>query len=256
MKRLLLAAAAAVPFLAAEPAKAQGALETTQLLSWAKQAKDMVDQMTEAQRRYRQLVMTYNAIAHSTDLSGVANALGGVSRTYVPEASSTVQMLGSASRLFGTAGAMMEGDRLYQGLPQAGAFARTGQRWLEEMERRERATANAKALAEAGMMDAQERVVQLEAAKARLEAAQDGTEVAAVQGLIQVAQANMALHDQQMRAMQFALASEERVERQRAEQNMREHSETHMRSTEWALGALGSGGVGSGTATASAGAGW
>lgn len=262
MKRALFAAIAAFAFVPNE-GRAQAIVNDPlhmllQEKSWLVQAQQMATTINDGVRRYNQLLRTYNAIAHSTDLGGVASALGGVSRTYMPEAAGTLDMVGRGARMFRNARGIVDADRFYSATVRAGAFARQSEQWLAEMERRENVTGNAKALAQAGMEDAQERIVQLEAAKARLEAAQDGTEVAAVQGLIQTAQANMALHDQQVRHMQFILAAEERTERQRAEQAQKESTGAMIEDTQWAVDALGGGSFGSGQdAIASAGpAGW
>jgi hypothetical protein len=227
MRRLLLAGAAALA-LAPVPSGAQYALESTQLLSWAQQATDMMRQIQQMQAQLRQLEMTYNAIAHATDLGGIAGALGGVSRTYFPEAS---QALGMVSRL--SSG----------GLPtlwgEAGRFAAANQRyrspvtddWQREMDRREAVTANAQAVAAAGIADAEDRIAKLELLRGRLEAAQDGTEVAAVNGLIAVERQNLAAHSANLQNIALMLAAEDRVERQRVEQGQRLSAEALMERT-------------------------
>ncbi|TCZ61131.1 type IV secretion system protein [Roseicella aquatilis] len=227
MRPLLLAGAAALA-LAPVPSPAQYALEATQRLSWVQQATDMVRQIQQMQAQLRQLEATYNAIAHATDLGGIAGALGGVSRTYFPEAS---QALGMVSRL--SAG----------GLPalwgEAGRFAAANRRyrspndddWQREMDRREAVTANAQAVAAAGMTDTGDRIAQLELLRGRLEAAQDGTEVAAVNGLIAVERQNLAAHSTNLQNIALMLAAEDRVERQRVEQGQRLSAEALLERT-------------------------
>lgn len=194
--------------------------ESTQIAVWLKQAADMAKQLQAAQQRYRMLVSTYNAISHATDINGVVNALGGVTRTYIPQASETLGLFGSVTRMFGNSQRHMEADRLFS-YEMSGLLDR-GSRWMGrqagEMERRERVTANVRALAEAGMYDAQQRINELEAAEARIRASRDGTETAAVQAALQSVQMNMQAHQMQIQNMQMLLLAENRVDQQRAEQ--------------------------------------
>jgi hypothetical protein len=169
--------------------------------------------IAEAVRQYQMLERTYNAIAHSTDLSGMANALGGVSRTWMPEAGPTLDAMRGVGQLVYQADRLRTGNRLY--IPPI------MDEWAREMERRENVTANAQALAAAGMEDAQDRIARLGLLQGRLEAAQDGTEVAAVNGLLLVEQQNLAAHRAQIEQARLVLAAEERVERQRTEQRWR-----------------------------------
>src|SRR3954462_13354253 len=115
--------------------EAQGVME---LARW-------VEQIAAMKRQYDQLVYTYNALSHATDLSGVASALGGITRTYMPEASAIPDLMADAGYLWGRAGQFNEGDAYYT----SGMI----DRWSTEMARRQGVTSNAKAMAAASMTD-------------------------------------------------------------------------------------------------------
>lgn len=221
MKRFLLAASSALALAAAQPAQAQ--LTVIDPAHITQTIAESAKQIVEAQRQYQQLVMTYEAIAHQTDLSSVAALLGGMSRTFMPGAGEVPGLLGGQAGTWGQAQAMLERNRYFD----------VGQEdpWGREMQRRERATANAQALAAAGLEDAQQRVEALEGLRARLEAAENGTELAAVQGAIAVEQQNLAAHRAQIEQTRLLLAAEDRVERQRAEQQRKESAQMLLEST-------------------------
>lgn len=208
MKRHLLAAVAALPLLPGAAA-AQGiptydnAAFIRQGIVWLQQARDMKSQ-------YDQLVSTYNALAHATDVQGVAAALGGPVRTYMPEAGQVTDLLAGSGSLWGTANRLLN----------MGRFADVGQDtpWAREMQRRELVTANVRAIAAAGLESAQQSVAGLTSLLDRIGASQDVTEVSAVGGALQVESQNIAHHRAQLDQVRLMLETEERTERQRAEQ--------------------------------------
>lgn len=240
--RALMLFGVAILALAASPARAQvpvtdvGHIAVSKL-SWAKQALDMVNQLRQLQQQYMMLTRTYNAIAHATDVGGIASALGGVSRTYLPEASETLALVGQGSRLLSGAGGYRSADTLF--LPQAQSGLRQTERWLTEMERRQNATANAKAIAESGLADMQQRMGQLSAAQARVSASRDGTETAAVAALISTSRANLDAHNASIANLRLALHAEDRAERQRAEQMEAQGAADWGADTQWAADSLG-----------------
>lgn len=247
--RIALLAGIAAVTLATSPASAQLAVicptcasEVGQMASWAKQASDMVAQINQLRSQYMMLTYTYNAIAHATDVGGIAAALGGVTRTYLPDAAGTMAMVGQGSRLFGNAGGYQGADRVFNAIPSIASTSASVERWTAEMERREIATANAKAIAEAGLADMQERMAQLAAAEARVAAAQDGTEVAAVGALINTSRANLAAHSASVASIRLALHAEDRAERQRGEQMEAQGAAQWSENSRWAVDALGGGG--------------
>ena len=208
MKRHLLAAVAALPLLSGA-ASAQGiptydnAAFIRQGIVWLQQARDMKFQAD-------QLVATYNVLSHATDVSQVAAALGGPVRTYMPEAGQVTDLLAGSGSMWGTANRLLN----------MGRFADVGQDtpWAREMQRRETVTANARAIAQAGLESAQTSVTSLTSLIDRITGAQDVTEVSAVGGALQVESQNIAHHRAQIDQVRLMLATEERTERQRDEQ--------------------------------------
>lgn len=259
MKRLLLAAAvfAAVPL--GKPAAQLAVIDPAHIAAnganWAQQVRDMLAQLRELRRHYVMLEGTYNSLSGARDVSGVASALGGVTRQWVPEASEALSMIGSAGRLFGNAGGIMTADRLYQAERLSGSFAQMDEVWHAMHERALIVTANAKAFAEEGLRDLQGRTLELASAQARLSAARDVNDVNAVQGLLQAQAMNVAMHGQKLQTFALTLASEDRVERQRGEQRARMSAEEGIRDTQWAADSLGAFGGGP-LAAADANSGW
>lgn len=208
MKRTLLAAAAALPLLSGA-ASAQGiptydnAAFIRQGLVWMQQARDMKAQ-------YDQIVRTYEALAHATDVSQVASALGGPVRTYMPEAAQITDLLAGSGSLWGVASRLLN----------MGRYADVGQDtpWAREMQRRELVTANVRAIASAGLESAQQSVAGLASLLDRIGGSQDVTEVSAVGGALQVESQNIAHHRAQLDQVRLMLETEERTERQRDEQ--------------------------------------
>lgn len=251
MKKQTLMAACLICFCPTAPNElhAQGvpvidvANITQSAAAWAKDAAAAIERLNTLRMQYNMLVSTYSAISHVTDISSLTSALGGVTRTYVPEASETLQILGSASRIFGSGGRHMSTDQLFS-YSTAGSLRSAGQ-WFDrqsgEMLRRETVTSNAKALAESGMQDAQGRITELAAAQVRIGAARDVTEVAAVQAALTASQMNIDIHKAQIDNMRLALEAENRVERQRAEQMQVMGAAQWADSTQASVDSLGSG---------------
>lgn len=213
MRRLLLTTTILAPVLLSGGAvRAQGVpvYDNASNLARIAEAGRAIQQ---AIQEYRMLEQTYNSIAHATDVGGIAGALGGVSRTFMPQAGAIPGLMNGAGGRYGNAGQYLEQDRLYA---PAEADA-----WSEEMERRETVTANAKALAEAGLEDAQERVEQLQAAQGEIAAQEDGTANAATGNLIATSQLNLQAHQIQLDQIRTMLAADDRVTAQRQEQKVR-----------------------------------
>lgn len=86
-------------------------------------------------------------------------------------------------------------------------------------------TANAQVLAAESMAEADQRLANLAVLRARLEVAQDGTEVAAVNGLIAIEQQNLAIHQARFQNIQAMVTADNRVTEQRLEQRQRRSAE-------------------------------
>ncbi|NOG73588.1 MULTISPECIES: type IV secretion system protein [Roseicella] len=225
MRRKLLIATTALTLCAVLPARAFDIVHDP--ASNATRIVEAARAISEAIRQYQMLERTYNAVAHATDLQGLAQALGPVTRTYMPEAGSALESMRGVGQLWGQAQRLRTGNRIY--MPPV------LDEWANEMERRENATANAQAIAAAGMEDAQDRISRLSAMQLRLETAQDGTEVAAVNGQILVEQQNLAAHRAQIEQAHLVLAAEDRVAQQRSEQRWRRDVDDWAAKTEGAL---------------------
>ena len=221
-RRALLAGAAALPLLSGA-ASAQGypVYDNLALLKqvavWLQQARDMKAQ-------FEQLQMTYAALSHATDVQGVAAALGGPVRTYMPQAGVVTDLLAGSGSVWGTANRLL-------GL---GRYADVGQEtpWAREMQRRELVTANARAIAQAGLESAQTSIAGLTSLLDRLTGSQDVTEVSAVNGALEVENQNIAHHKAQLDQVRLMLATEDRTERQRAEQMRYESARELFESTQ------------------------
>lgn len=231
MKRILLAGVAALSLgVVAGPARAQWAVydaksDLSRTLEAVKSLQQAYQQYQMLQAQYRQLEATYNRIAHATGLGDIAGALGGMSRSYLPYGSEIGSALsiaqggayGNVGSMLGSARSFLSSNRLYQSPVQDS--------WAREQERREGVTANYQALAQESMYEADQRLANLSLLQARLEAAQDGTEVAAVQGLIAVEQQNLQIHQARFANLQAMADADRRVTEQRQEQLQRQQAE-------------------------------
>jgi hypothetical protein len=201
-------------------------LEAQGVMSLANQARELaqwVQQIAAMKQQYDQLVSTYNALAHVTDLSSAAYALGGLTRNYMPEANAIPDLMTDVANLWGRAGYFNSYDLYYA--------SNVIDKWGTEMERRRAVTSNAKAMAAAGALDAQDHVTKLAILQARLEAARDVTEVSAVNGLIALEQQNLDTHRAQIENVRLLLASDDRVSQQREEQMQRESADMLLQAT-------------------------
>jgi type IV secretion system protein VirB5 len=208
MRRVLLGGIAALALHAA-PVGAAG-LPVFDATSNTSRVIEAARALQQAIQQYQQLQRTYQAIAHATDVSGVASALGGSVRTYMPEAGSMVGLLSGAGSTYGAADAL-RGIARYADVGEDTPFGK-------EMQRRELVTANAKAIAQAGMESSQDSITNLTSLLDRVSAAKDGTEVEAVGAAIAVENQNIGHHQAQIEQVRLMLESENRVEQQRADQ--------------------------------------
>lgn len=239
MRALLLAGAAALAVCAAAPnaARAQFIVQdpvnliqnTITATTSVKTLAEAVAAVQQLRRTYALLDQTYNAIAHTTDLQGAARLLGGVSRWALPPGSEIPGLLTAlGDGQWGRAAELAAGGQVYR-TPEPDEYQR-------EMDRRERVTANVQAIALAMSEDTEARAAGLEALQARLEAARDGTEVTAVNGLIAVERQNLEAHRASLESARVMLAADDRVSAQRREQMWRRDLDEHLDRTRAALG--------------------
>lgn len=229
MKRVLFATIALAAL--AHPAAAQipvtdGASITARALEAARSLRQGLQQLQQMQMQYQQAVSTYNAIAHATDLGGIASALGGVSRSYLPPGSTITEGLSAVQGgIYGGVPGALSGAERFLGSNQVYATPGTPDAWQIEQNRRAMVTANAQALAAESMAEADQRLANLAILRARLEAAKDGTEVAAVNGLIAIEQQNLAVHQARFQNIQAMVVADNRVMEQRLEQRQRQSAD-------------------------------
>ena len=172
-----------------------------------------LEQIAQLRAQYDQLVRTYDAIAHPTSIGGIAGAVGGLSRRVLPPAAQVPDMLAGRGGEWGQAGAMLNADRLYAPAER--------DEWAREMERRERVTANAKAMAQAAIEEAEAEIASLDALRGEVEAAPDGTAGVAVGNGLALARQRLDASRLQLEQIRLMLAAEDRVTVQRGEQAWR-----------------------------------
>ena len=224
--RPAILAAAALGALCAAPARAQLIVnDPAHIIEMTLQWKAQFEAMD---RELRQHIRTYDAIAHPTSVGGVIGAIRGASRNLMPGRGEMGGLMNGQGGEWGAAGGRLMEDRVYAPAER--------DEWAVEMERRERVTANAKAIAEAAIEDAQDHLDALEDINAEIEAQPDGTAVAAQAAAIQIAQQRLATHRTQAEQARLMLAAEERVARQRSEQMWRRDVDEHIEKTRGALG--------------------
>ena len=227
MKKLLLATVMAASIsTASAPAHAfeivyDPSLWMQNVIQYVKEGAHWVEQIGWYKRQYDVADRTWNAVSHVTDLRSAAGALGGLTRNFMPEANAIPQLMGDVSTLWGSAGSYNAHDLYYQ----SRILNKWGDRWTDEMERKMVVTSNAKAMAEASSLSYEQSLYNLDVLQARLSAAKDVTEVAAVNGLISLEAQNLQVHQAQAQNVALLLAADDRVTQQREEQIQRESAD-------------------------------
>lgn len=227
ISRAILLAATFGPALAS-PATAQiPVIDAGNLAQTTLTATRALQQIEQLRSHYDQLVRTYNAVAHSTSIGGVAGAVGGLSRLVIPPASQVPAMMAGRGGMWGQAEAMLNADRLY---------APSGRdEWAREMERRERVTANAKAMAQAGLEDAEAELRTLDGLQVEVEAAPDGTAGIAIGNGLMLTRQRLDASRLQLEQIRLMLAADDRVTTQRGEQAWRRDVDEFAEKTRPAL---------------------
>jgi conjugal transfer/entry exclusion protein len=228
MTRTRTALALALTVAVAAPAAAQLAvIDGANLAQTTVTAARALQQIEQLRQQYDQLVRTYDAIAHPTSIGGVAGAVRGLSRTIMPPATQVPDMMAGRGGEWGQAGSMLNADRLYAPAER--------DEWAREMERRERVTANAKAMAQAAIEDAEQEIGSLDAMRGEVEAAPDGTAGVAVGNGLSLARQRLDASRLQLEQIRLMLAADDRVTTQRGEQAWRRDVDDWMTRTRPAL---------------------
>jgi hypothetical protein len=199
-------------------AHAQFAQESTQLLSWAKQVKDMGSQLQQLYQNYQMAQNTWNSLHNARDVSSMLSAVGSPVRRFLPEAGDLISTGTNGARLVQGAGSIRSANQLFSAIPQATRSAEVGATWLDEMNRRETTTANVQATADMALQDIQNRMANLSAMQARIAVSPDAKDIADVSANIEVEKQNLALHSASLQALQLKLAVADRAETTRREQ--------------------------------------
>jgi hypothetical protein len=216
MRKFLLASVAVMALI--RPAYALDIVfDPVQETQGIQELAQWVEQIAWMKQQYDQLVLTYNALAHATNLGGIAGALGGLTRNFMPEANVIPELMRDGNNLWGSASYFNSSDLYY--------VSNLMDKWSIEMERRRGVTSNAKAMAEASTLNAEDHLLKLDVLRSRLESAVDITEVSAINGLIALEQQNLDVHRTQSQNVSLLLAAEERVTVQRDEQMQRESAD-------------------------------
>lgn len=230
MKRALLAGAAALALSAwsAAPAKAQ--LTTLcvncsdEVMDVARQAENMIQWGYQLRGMAAQLA----ALAHTTSVQGAAGIAGGLARQVVPLSGRMSALMNGRNGTWGTADARMAEDKVY--------FADDGTEMDEEMKRRARVSANAKAQAEAVYADIDAQIDELDASRAAVEGAEDVTAVSALAAGVALAKHRLDASRGQLEQVRLMLAADDRVTAQRYEQMWRRDTDDFLAKTSSALG--------------------
>ena len=235
MRRYLLLAACA-PLALAHPAMSQGlpvydnANVIQRGLQHGETLRQWASQVREMERHYRQLQATYQSVAHVNSVGGLAHVLG------VPGVRSPMP---SATSLGGIASGL---DRA----ADAGRFVRrnthfdpTGNDWAaREMRRRSVAVANIQSVIERNVVAAEQRLRGITELQTEIDGQPDIQASAALGNRIQAERLALQNHQSAQQDLLALQAAQQRVDEQRLVEKGREDAEEHVRSTDWAWGAL------------------
>lgn len=224
MIRRLVLAVACLPALAGPAAAQCGncAQETTQLASWAAQARSVGQQIQQATMTLQQLQATYAAFTGVRDLGSAMSALGMVGiQNPLPISPYAVQGLisgsGGMSGIGGNLGSLFTGSYASNSV-----YTPTGTDWrATEMVRNAASLAGIQALAQRGYQAASDRLTQLAGLQARQSIASDPKEVQDLQLAVARVQADAASQQQQIQSLAMMTQIQERVMQQRDAEHRR-----------------------------------
>ncbi len=235
MKRILLAGASALALatpvvLSPRPAQAifctnceqevgAGLRQVETIARW----KSQLDGMNQ---QYRQLRATFDAIAHTNSVQGLASSLGRLSNT-VPGAGQLQGLTRGAGSVAGAA-AQLQGNRV---------FAPTGNDFsAQELRRRAQGVANIQAVALQQMRASEERIGGIDQLLGEIDGQPDLQASAALGNRIASEQAFLAAQQQQLAQLQVLQRTQEQSDAIRAEERGRRDAEAWEARTEWAWG--------------------
>lgn len=224
MKRILLAGASALVLAVAAPSAGHAQIPVTDAAHIAKSAaqhlatiQQWTSQLRGMEQQYNQLRSTYEAIAHTNSVQGLASNLGRLSNT-VPGAA---QILGITRGVGGIADAasILQGNRV---------FSATGGDWsATELNRRAQGLANIQAVAYQQMQASEQRLAGLQELMDEVDAQPDMQASAALGNRIAAEQTFLSAQQQQLTQLQILQRSQEQVDMLRAEERQRQSAEQY-----------------------------
>lgn len=182
-----------------------------------KRAAEVVKQIGLLRDQYTQAVRTYETLRHPNRVLGIAKGMLDQQMRSPGSAPGNIPGLSFGSQL--GEGARRFLDRNRQAEIQGDDFA------AQEMRRREQATANIQAEAQAGIERAEERIAHLDELQASIEGQEDITAIAAVEARLSSEKLFLQNEANNIARLQLVQATAGRVDAQRAEQNARVQAE-------------------------------
>lgn len=234
MKRTLLASVACLSLSLAVPAHAQMptidmASIKARALEAGKSLGQMVEQYNVMKQQYGQLVSTYNTLSHPNEVMQIAKGLAQQQMRSPGSTPGGIPGLSFGSQLSAGASRFLNQNRY--ATTQGDDFS------AQEMRRREQATANIQAEAQAGLDRADERIAHLDELQRSIQDQPDVTAVAAVEARIQSEGLYLQNEGNNVARLQLIQQTALRVDQQRAEQaGRREAEEWHERAAAQAFG--------------------
>lgn len=220
MKHVLFASAVCIGVGFAVPARAIVCSNCTQeggeVIREFKRAAEVVKQIDLLRDQYRQAVRTYETLRHPNQVLGIARGMLDQQMRSPGSAPANIPGLGFGSHVGNGARRFLDQNRA---APVEGDdFA------AQEMRRREQATANVQAEAQAGMERAEERIAHLDELQQSIEGQEDITAIAAVEARLSSEKLFLQNEANNVARLQLVQATADRVDRQRVEQNDRKEA--------------------------------
>jgi conjugal transfer/entry exclusion protein len=217
MQRTLLAGAAALALALAAPGMAQAQIPVTDALAnsqLAQQVGHALASLRQLEMQYQQLQSTYNSIAHTNSVSGLASRLG-----------STANGLGASEMGSALSGAgSIAGSAQY--MTNMRGFSSTGSDWsAQEMARKAQRLGNIQAVAMQQMRVSEQRIAGLRELMSEADGQPDIQASAALNNRIQAEHALLTAQQQQLAQLQMIARSEEQADMLRAEDAQRQSAE-------------------------------
>ena len=235
MKRVLLASAVVACFgpVSTRPAWALACTnctqEGTEIFREFARAQQVIAQIGVLKDQYGQLQRTYNVLSHPNQVLGIARGMLEQQMRSPGSTPGNIPGLSFGSQLSAGANRFLNQNRYHA--PRGDDFA------AQEMRRREQATANVQAEAQAGMERAEERVSYLDELQRSIQDQPDVTAVAAVEARIGSEHLFLQNEANNVARLQLIQQTADRVDQQRAEQAGRKEAEDwHARAAAQAFG--------------------